>query len=259
MTQDPIIIGDTIRHLKRGTRYRVVMRIDADVVNIQDGERYWVSDWYNRKSMHFVIFHGCVSSIGEQILPAEDLLSRHTVVAQVDDATRIAAVEDGSEIIPFFLYESLESPGQCFLRPVSEFTAGRFERLLMQDHPAWFVQSFLPEEQMQLIRDHDAIVRGAPSEGTSLHTQAIRFLGQGETPPGGLRRVMEVIAQAARAEQGGDDRRMHISLSAEERAAVEELSGRQDLSPAAVVRQALRLYQAQIMGEPGPPMGCMGD
>lgn len=257
MTDVPIILGDTIRHLKRGSRYRILARISHLASLVEDGGRYWIAD--STLAMAVGTF-GIVGGPKLGTDMGDQLLARRPVIAQIDDATRKAARASDQPRIPFFIYDSLDYPGQCFMRPVSEFTADRFERLSEPGPLTWFVQSRLPEEQVQMILDHDAILKGAAVEGTELQAQAAAYLEEDQLPPGGERDLMDQIAAVARAEQGGDDRRMHISLSAQERAAVEELSAMQDLSPAAVIRQALRLYQAQVKGfEPGPPMGCMGD
>ncbi|MBW3243362.1 hypothetical protein KUV57_11880 [Epibacterium sp. DP7N7-1] len=260
MTDVTITVGDTVRHIKRGTRYRILLQTQADVANINDGGRYWVTDWQHIGAQYNQTFHGDVFGIGDLSAPKDGLLARRNVMAQVDSETREAAIKGGSEIISFFLYDSLDHPGQCFLRPISEFTPDRFELLSVPGPLTWLVQSLLPEEQVQLILDYEAIREGASSEGTSLYSQAAALMGNTPLASGKIRALMDQIASVARTEQGGDDRRMQVCLSAEERAAVEELSKMQDINNSTVIRQALRLYQAQVKGfEPGPPMGCMGD
>lgn len=54
--------------------------------------------------------------------------------------------------------------------------------------------------------------------------------------------------------------RLQVTLSSEEAKAVRELSKHQDLSHAAVIRQALRLYQSTVFPLPDDgPHGCMGE
>jgi hypothetical protein len=257
MTNVIITIGDTIRHRKRGSRYRILSRIHQSVDRIEDGGRYWIAG-----SMPAIAQpgHGIADAPGLGAKMGDEPISRLPVMAQIDAETRASALASGRIRIPFFIYESLDHPGQWFMRPLSEFTSDRFERLTEPGAVTWLVQSLLPEEQIQLVRDHDAIAQGAAAQGTSLQALVADFIGDVTSQPDHAQHMMDQIAATARAEQGGDERRMHISLSPQERAAVEELSGIQDLSPEAVIRQALRLYQAKVRGfEPGPPMGCMGD
>lgn len=52
---------------------------------------------------------------------------------------------------------------------------------------------------------------------------------------------------------------IRVTLTTVEAKAVKELSERQQLSHAHVIRQALRLYQNQIMGPIDGPRGCSAD
>lgn len=52
---------------------------------------------------------------------------------------------------------------------------------------------------------------------------------------------------------------IRITLTTVEAQAVRDLSERQELNHAQVIRQALRLYQNQVMGPINGPRGCSAD
>lgn len=55
------------------------------------------------------------------------------------------------------------------------------------------------------------------------------------------------------------NKEIRVTLTTIEADAVRGLAERQELTHAQVIRQALRLYQHQVMGPIDGPRGCMGD
>lgn len=253
--------GNTIRHIKRGTRYRVTASFRCRASRIADGDRYW-------------LLVGAASDPCCEVVPADrtgaarmndrgldvSFSARLSFHAQIDDRTRGAAISAGDEEIEFLLYDGLDHAGQRFARPTSEFSDDRFTLVPVASPLEWRLAAMLPSQLEQIVQEHDAVSSGAATAGTLLRDLARDTASDLQDASASLPAIMASLACGARDLLGGDGRGLAITLSATERTAVEDLGGVQGLSAQEVVRQAIRLYQSHQKGHRDtPPFGCMGD
>ncbi|MEY8802071.1 hypothetical protein AB9K35_17480 [Leisingera sp. XS_AS12] len=253
-SNEKIEVGDSIRHAKRNSRYRVFSRLTVPLADLQDEARMWLSETDGSSPEERGLKLQPIGSID----PARTERFRLNVMVQIDEETRLQQAASGQSEIDVYAYMSLDHAGQNFVRPVCEFTDSRFY-CLSDDHPAsWTVQSLFPSEQRQVFEDFKAVKLGADAEGTLLEAVVRGYSGKLE--PSSVDRTMIAAHLSEEFAGMGIADKFYHEFSPEETLAIEELCDLQDLSPSAVVRQALRLYQSQVKGPlPGPVTGCMGD
>ena len=128
-----LCVGDIVRHLKRGSRYRIDMRVRAPAWLLDD-ERYIMclseQDQAHGRPWSFLLPDSPNSGDSDATWAF-----RRFVMVQ-----NSVTFENGEVEVDWLLYASLENPDWVFLRPAREFTPERF----LQEMPT-APQSAIPQ------------------------------------------------------------------------------------------------------------------